>query len=227
MILLGIMLLSVEMILAKQVNINKLKESKIYNIKVPFEPQQFLQGFAGLPDGQDTGKNDFIIQSFIQNLKKIEVSENSENIQRPSFEFNTNTTGEISTTARTVSTTANKGMESTTVTMPTPITVEAVAEEVVTQDNYQETPPPSLKALTLLTSQDKLEAVSNSLHQTKNSPQKLTNKKSSNPLQLLRLPASTTFLLPGASHLSLPPPPSLPLLYYYRQGAGGRAGWHY
>ena len=84
MILLGILLLSLEMILGKQVNIHKLKESTIYNIKVPFEPQQFLQGFAGLPDGQDTGKNDFIIQSFIQNLKKIEVSKNSEKMESPS-----------------------------------------------------------------------------------------------------------------------------------------------
>ena len=60
---------------SKQINIIKLKESTIYNIKVRFEPYQFLQGLGGLVEGQDVGQSDFIIQSFIKNLKKIDISE--------------------------------------------------------------------------------------------------------------------------------------------------------
>ena len=70
-----ILLMGADVILSSQININKLKESKIYNIKVPFEPHQFLQGLSGLVERQDVGQSDFIIQSFIKNLKKIDISE--------------------------------------------------------------------------------------------------------------------------------------------------------
>merc|ERR1711892_1656633 len=56
------LLFSARIILPKQININSLKESKIYNIKVPFEPQQILQGLGSINnEGQNIGRSDFDI----------------------------------------------------------------------------------------------------------------------------------------------------------------------
>jgi len=185
-------------------------------------PQQFLQGLSDVKDGVHS---DFVIRSFIQNLRNIdsepkeeagkEITETTTILKVPrkktpaevlvlkEFEDITrkksqNMSVEGSTQINAVSTPLNVTTHLEDFILPHEPSTQWVTEELSNENEK-------------IVKEDRVEEI-NSLNKWQESP---GSKKSGNQVQMFTIPAST-YQLANSIPPPLPTLQSLPLLYYYR-----------
>ena len=191
-------------------------------------PQQFLQGLSDVKDGVHS---DFVIRSFIQNLRNID-SEPKEEAGKEITE--TTTILKVPRKKTPAEVLVLKEFEDITSKKSQNMSVEGSTQiNAVNKPNYSTTPlnltthledfilphEPSTQWVTeelsneneKIVKEDRVEEI-NSLNKWQES---LGSKKSGNQVQMFTIPAST-YQLANSIPPPLPTLQSLPLLYYYR-----------